>query len=262
MNLWDLMILKDDWVCSFINGLNSLFRKMHFREQKLITQMQKLSPRGKGRDIFIILNGPSLKKQDLSVLKGQCLMFVNRGFNHSLYKELQPEFHAFIDTKMLTGEWPVSWLDEIAAAVPGITFIMPAKWAFVDKFQPYIQKGLSFYWVPSDPVCTCLGVSGACFRFAIAQKFNTIYFTGFDANGLGYELVNVSDSHFYGVNAENLKKTTKNYVMDLLMHSRHLHDLNRFAEKCQARNISIVNLTEGGLLDMFPRKKLSDFSGL
>lgn len=258
MNLWKLMILKDDWACSLINTINAFVKKCNLKEQKLIAQMRKKECMGVGKDLFIILNGPSLKKQDLNILKGKNLMFVNRGFNHPLYKELQPKFHAFIDTKMLNGEWPVSWLDEIATSVPGITFIMPAKWAFIDKFRPYIEKGYSFYWMQPDPVCTCLGVSGTCFRFAIAQKFNTIYITGFDANGLGYELISANNSHFYGVNEENLKKTTKDYVVDLLMHSRHLHDLNRFAAYCEKKKISVINLTDGGLLDMFPRKEIAD----
>jgi hypothetical protein len=217
--------------------------------------MNKKGKVGVNRNIYIILNGPSLKQQDLNTLKGKPLMFVNRGFKHPLYKELQPEFHAFVDPKMLKGVWSVTWLDEIVEMVPNITFILPISWAFADKFQPYIKKGYSFYWININTPCSCLGVSGFCFQFAIQQQFQHIYFTGFEANGIAYELIQAS-SHFYGTNDENLKKTTKNYEIDLLMHSRHIHDLNKFAAKCKKEGISIINLTEGGILDMFPRQNI------
>lgn len=257
MNFWNLMVRKDDWICTSVNFLSSLFYKLRLKEQKLLYASRSQTPKGIERDIFIILNGPSLKEQDLSILKDKSLLFVNRGFNHTLYKDLKPEFHAFIDPKMITGEWPVTWIDDILLMVPDITFLMPVSWAFNDKLAPYIKKGLSVYWLEPDGKCTCLGVSGSCFNFAISQKYKNIYFTGFDANGIAFELTK-SSSHFYGVNSENLKKTSKDYVIDLFMHSRHLHDLNRFAERCRKKKISIINLTEGGLLDMFPRKHISE----
>jgi hypothetical protein len=249
------MIKKDDWICSIVNNIISVKNMFNFKQQILLNQMRKREKVGVNRDVFIILNGPSLKQQNLSVLKEKSLMFVNRGFKHPLYRELQPEFHVFVDPKMLKGEWSVTWLDEIVEMVPNITFILPVSWAFVDKFQAYIKKGYSFYWISANNPCTCLGVSGSCFQFAIQQQFRRIYFTGFEANGIAQELIQ-SSSHFYGTNDENLKKTTKDYEIDLFMHSRHFHDLNKFAAKCKKKKISIINLTEGGVLDMFPRKNM------
>jgi hypothetical protein len=253
------MIKKDDWICTAINRTIAIKNIFNFKQQFLLTQMKKKGKVGRNKDIFIILNGPSIKQQDLSVLKGKSLMFVNRGFKHPLYKELQPEFHCFIDPKMLKGEWSVTWLDEIVEMVPNITFILPVFWALTDKFQPYIKKGYSFYWINTNTPCTCLGVSGSCFQFAIQQKFQNIYFTGFEANGIAYELIQ-SSTHFYGINEENTKKTTKEYEIDLFMHYRHFHDLNKFAAKCKKRGINIINLTEGGILDMFPRKDIKSIN--
>lgn len=257
MNFWDLMIRKDDWICSFINIAYNLSRKFNIKEQRILRKMNSVKFNNLANDIFIVLNSPSIQKQDLSVLKGKTVMFVNRGFYHPLYRELQPQFHTFVDPKMLSGEWPVTWLDEILELSPDVTFVMPVTWAFEEKFQTYIKKGVSFYWIPVNGKCNCLGVAGECFQFAINQNISTIYFTGFEASGIAYELIKVN-SHFYGVNEENLKKTTKDYVIDLFMHSRHLHDLNLFAEKCKKKGITLINLTEGGLLDMFPRKNISE----
>ena len=84
MDFWSLMIKKDDWIISFAEGLRSLKNKMDLSLSGVKNQMHALPLVGSGRDIYIILNAPSLKTQDLSVLKGECVMFVNRGFMHPL----------------------------------------------------------------------------------------------------------------------------------------------------------------------------------
>lgn len=69
-------------------------------------------------------------------------------------------------------------------------------------------------------------------------------------------MVKTANSHFYGNDSELEGKSTKQFVIDLFMHSHHLHDLNRLADYCKKRNISIINITNGGLLDMFPRETI------
>lgn len=110
MDFWSLMIIKDDWIISFAEGLRNLKSKVSPALSKVRKQMQALPLEGEGKDIYVILNAPSLNTQDLSMLKGKCTMFVNRGFMHPLYEELQPTYHVFVDPKMLNGVWPVSWL--------------------------------------------------------------------------------------------------------------------------------------------------------
>jgi hypothetical protein len=257
MGFWQLMVKKDDYICGLINGIAKLKLLFSLKDQRLLSQMRRLPRAGTGRETFIVLNGPSIKEQDLSVFSGKSVMFVNRGFKHPLYKDLKPEFHVFVDSKMINGDWPVTWLDEILELSPDVTFVMPVAWSSVAHFQPYIKKGVKFYWIPGSSPCTLTGVAGSCFDFAIGQDYKTIYFTGFDGTALAFELLS-TNSHFYGVNEDDLKKTTKNYEVDLYMFSRHLRNLNQFADECRKKNISVINLTDGGLIDMFPRMKMSD----
>ena len=253
MDFWSLMIKKDDWIISFAEGLRSLKNKMDLSLSGVKNQMHALPLVGSGRDIYIILNAPSLKTQDLSVLKGECVMFVNRGFMHPLYEELQPAYHVFVDHKMINGVWPVSWLGEILKKSPHTKILMPLSWSQMKMFIPYKEHIIWMTW--SLPFHN-LGVSGACFSFAIQQKFAHIYFTGFDATGIGHEMVKTADSHFYGNDKELENKPTTQFVIDLMMHSRHLHDLNRLADYCKKHKIELINITNGGLLDMFPRKSV------
>ena len=113
MDFWGLMIKKDDMIISCVEGIRSIiinFSPSFFWRKR---QMRKITPVGVGKDIYIILNAPSLKTQDLSVLKGKETMFVNRGFMHPMYKDLQPAYHVFVDTKMLKGIWPATWIGDI-----------------------------------------------------------------------------------------------------------------------------------------------------
>ncbi|WP_405607787.1 hypothetical protein [Polaribacter sp. Asnod1-A03] len=258
MGFWDLMIQKDDFIIQGINGLVAVKNRFSFGKQRIVKSMKKTYQNiDKGDEVYVVLNGPSLKKQNLSLLKGKDLMFVNRGFKHELYKELQPKFHVFVDPKLKSGVWPITWLDEILEMTPEVIFIMPVNWFHLEKLKPYKKRGVKFLWMLSNTPLNCIGVSGYCFKAAMFCGYKQIYFTGFDANGLAYELIN-HQSHFYGANEENNTKTSKNYVLDLLMHSRHLRDLQRLAESSKKKGVEIINLTEGGLLDMFPRKTIEE----
>lgn len=253
MNFWGLMVKKDDWIMSFVEGLRSLKNELDGTLRLVKKRMRNLPLEGIGEDLYILLNAPSLNTQDLSVLEGKNTMFVNRGFMHPLYERLQPKYHVFIDTKMLYGIWPVSWLEDIWKKSPNTKILLPIVWYKNPLFEKY-RNSNKVYWLNWNLPLYNLGVSGACFSFAIQQKFECIYFAGFDATGIGHEMVKTANSHFYGNDQELNGKSTKQFVIDLYMHSRHLHDLNRLAEYCKVRNIKIINITNGGLLDMFPRE--------
>ncbi len=253
MNFWSLMIKKDDLILSVVEHLRLLKNECNRDFITIKKQMDSIPIEGKGKTLYILLNAPSLNTQDLSVLKDKNTMFVNRGFMHPLYKELQPKYHVFTDSKMIKGIWPLSWLDEIWAMSPNTKIILPAIWHGNKLFLKY-RDSKKIYWLSKGLPFYNLGVSGSCFSFAVSQNYDKIYFSGFDATGIGYEMIKSADSHFYGNDSELANKSTKQFTIDLLMHSRHLHDLNRFADYCNRKNISLINITNGGLLDMFPRE--------
>lgn len=255
MNFWALMIKKDDWIISLAEGIRSLKNELNGTLRSVKRRMQSLPPEGIGEDLYILLNAPSLNTQDLSLLVGKNTMFVNRGFMHPLYEQLQPKYHVFIDTKMINGVWPVCWLEEIWGKSPNTKVLLPITWYTNSLFVQY-RNCEKIYWLNWNLPFYNLGVSGACFSFAIQQKFKCIYFAGFDATGIGHEMVRTANSHFYGNDQELEGKSTEQFVIDLYMHSRHLHDLNRLSKYCKNRNIDIINITNGGLLDMFPRKEI------
>lgn len=144
MNFWELMIKKDDIILSFIEGIRKLIYATDRQIQKARKEMAKRPIEGIGKELYLLLNAPSLKTQDISVLKGKNTMFVNRGFMHPLYKELQPQYHVFVDSKMLKGIWPISWLDEIWNMSPNTTIILPISWYTHPLFKNY-QNVIIYY---------------------------------------------------------------------------------------------------------------------
>lgn len=251
MGFWELMIKKDDCILYSIDFLLSLKSKFDFKYRKVVNQNKGLIP-VTGNRIFVILNGPSIKEQNLEKLEGEDAVFVNRGFKHPAYATIKPKFHVFVDPKMVTGEWDLEWLDEIHEMSPDTIFVFPAAWYFIPKFAPYINK-YKIYWLLSSGKCHCTGVGGACFDFAYRLGYKEIYFTGWEATGLAHELLKTT-SHFYGVNEENALKNSADYSRDLYMMSRHLNDLINLSKKYKRKGVRVVNLTIGGLLDMFERK--------
>lgn len=254
MDFWCFMIKKDDFLISFAQKIKSYI--LFFKNLPIKHDSESSNCKIDTNEIYIILNAPSLETQDLSVLVGKQLMFVNRGFMHPFYEKLKPKFHAFVDPKFISGIWPVLWIDEILILSPDVTFIFPIEWKKSPILQPYITNKVNIHWLDWHLPFYNLGVSGACFSFAISQSIKNIYFTGFDATGIAHEMLNTSNSHFYGNDSELEGKSTKQFALDLYLHSRHLHDLNRFSDYCSKRGFNIINLTNGGLLDMFERKAL------
>jgi len=269
-DFWKFRIKIDDFLFALINSILRL--KYFLRSSEALKLNQGFKDIHQNQRAFIILNGPSLNKQHILGLQGEVIFFVNRAVKHKDYAALKPAYHVFVDGKMATGEWPLTFLDEAAALNPTVTFILNADWYALERFQPCKQK-YKILWINSNLFFTPFfkstvdltkpmpgaAVFGSALMAAIYMGFREIYFTGFDGNGLCYEILNES-SHFYGVNDENSKKTMDDYIRDLTMMSRNLQVLKYISEYCTKKGINVINLTEGGIINMFGRDSLENFT--
>lgn len=261
-DVWKWLVSKDDlllstiecvWSAKNLYGLRDI--KWRCLGRRIVAEHRNTT---RGKEVVIVLNGPSVKEQPLERLKGKDLVFVNQGFRLPMYKELNPKYHIFIDTKMIHGVWDIRWLDEIHDMVPDITFVMPASWARLPLLRPYIQKGYKIIWIGA---CIGglrgLGVSGACFDLARALKYATIYFTGFEATSFAASLLNTS-SHFYGNDTDEATMTASDVMKGYYMNARQIRELILVAKAFKRLHVNVVNLTNGGLLNMFPRKRFEE----
>ena len=77
----------------------------------------------KEKRIFVLGNGPSLNDFDLKKLKNEIVIMVNRSFKHPDYAIIKPKYHIFVDSKLATGVWPMSFLDQIYEKNPEVKMI-------------------------------------------------------------------------------------------------------------------------------------------
>ena len=258
--LWDFMFWKDDVILSTIDSIRSLKNSLSPTLIRVKHKMRSLPKEGVGKNLYLILNGPSLKNQDISVLKGKITMFVNRGFMHRDYKNLQPSYHAFIDTKMRDGVWPLEWIDSIWEMSQDTKILLPIEWYKLSKFERF-RYDERVYWLNWNIPFNALGVAGACFSFALQQKFNKLFFTGFDANGIACEMLEMSESHFYGEDEELKGRNSLQFAQGLYMHGRHLRDWYRMGAYCKKKGLHVYNFSGAGLIDSFPKITIEDAVG-
>jgi hypothetical protein len=272
---WDFKDSLDDYFFEFVNIIQkvlfffkSLSGKFNFMKKNI-----ELKEIFKNKEGFLVANGPSINKQDLKPLKNKVTFFLNRSFLHKDYDYIKPKFHIFIDPKLATGEWDITFLDVVIKKNPDVIFLLNAKWYYLDKFQPYIHdKRFKIFWVNMNLFTTPFhknrkidltkitygfGAPGVALVSMIYMGMKNIYFIGNDGNGLCYELLNL-ESHFYGTNPENHKKSMSDYSKDLYSMSLSYKNMRYFNEYAKQIDVSIFNCTAGGALNMFERKKYED----
>ena len=257
MNFWSAMVVKDDYILSFVDfclSIKSRLLSASKKEYRKKTNELLTKNRSDAGEIYVILNGPSLATQDLNVLKGKDLIFVNRGFMHPLYEFLAPKYHVFVDSKMIKGIWDIHWIDSILEKVPDITFVMPIRWASLDLFQPYIKRNVPIIWMDSGYI-RGTGVSGTCFDLGLLLGYKKIYFTGFDANGFVLDLINQS-SHFYEKIDDGELQSAEDIMRGYYMNARQIRELILYSIKAKKKGVEIINITNGVLLTMFRRENL------
>ena len=265
----------DDYFFEFSNIIMKIFFYIKsltgkFQYMKKNKQLKNLFI---GRRGFLVANGPSINNQNLKLLKNEITFFVNRAFLHRDYEFIKPTFHIFVDHKLATGEWDINFLDQVLAKNSEVTFFLNSNWYYLDKFQPYIKdKIFKIYWVDMKLFTTPFhknrkidltkitygaGATGVAKIGMIYMGIKDIYFLGKDGNGLCYELIE-KDSHFYGTNIENKKKSVKDIYGDLFMMSVALKNWTYFNQYAKQIGVNIFNCTDGGIFNMFERKNYEE----
>lgn len=232
---------------------------------------QDLQDKHNGRRAFVVGNGPSLNRQNITAIKNDVSFFVNRAFLHEKYEAIRPQYHVFIDPKLATGEWPLTFLDSVVEKNPDVTLLLNAEWYNFEKFQNYKQK-FNIRWIYAK----LFDVPSACRRFdllrpvigdnvvkaavvaAIFMGIREIYLLGVDGNGLCYELMEQGESHFYGTNKENSAKSYDDICRDLDMMSTSLIGWQNISHGARRFGVDIRNATAGGIVDAFPRALFED----
>jgi len=274
-NFWDFKQDLDDYFFEVVNiAMKTLFFiKSLTGRYDYMKKNRELKGMFNGERAFLVANGPSIKNQNLKLLKNETTFFVNRAFLHDDYEYIKPTFHVFIDQKLATGEWEIEMLDIIKKKNPGVIFLLNSKWYFFDKFKKYREdSSFKIYWVDTKLFTTPFhknriidltkityggAVTGVAFVASIYMEVKDFYFLGQDGNGLCYELIG-EDTHFYGMNKEDTDRDIREMYKALYSMSLSLKFWTYFSDYCRNTGFNVYNCTDGGTFNMFKRVKYED----
>lgn len=247
------------------------FPKLSAEERRLISANQKFRDCHAGQRCFVIGNGPSIRKQDLSLLANEITFAVNAFWKHPVVEQWQPTYYLLSDPIFFDRSTPAKvFFDNLRTRIHETTFMVPLHFKTVVEEERLLPRASTCYFalerrllgedsrddldltlrLPCAEVIAQLAI-----MVAIYMGCSPIYLMGQDCDWLSHQVER--DYNFYNgptVNGHSLvSEALRPYdleLKDLLNIWQTYRKLHSIAEK---KGIKILNATEGGLLDVFER---------
>lgn len=239
---------------------------------------QRLKNRYAGRRCFVIGNGPSLGKMDLSPLAGEITIGANSFYKHPDAEKVGVKFLCISDESFMIDEpRAVEWHRIIAARMPNTSVILhPTARPIIEKYGLYPDHELFYFRrgvvVPypelidfdlSQPINVGNTVgTQLVIPLAVYLGCTEIILVGFDCNWLESY---TESYHFYRQHDQfpefdSLKTDDRwdCYEDHLIFALRDFEAHRLIAERTAQLGITVKNATAGGLLDMYPRVRFED----
>lgn len=258
------------------------------KNRKLVKLNRSFLNKYAGKRCFIVGNGPSINKQDLSCLENEYVFTVNQMMRDERFPMLKSDFHVIADPLYfqldLSNEYDKKIVDLLRKITtvnnrPECFFPIQAK-SFIDSLQlnnlsiNYFFSAFNIYdnyskkFDYTKPVPGFYNVVQYAITLAIYCGFSEIYLLGCDMTG--YREVeekacnNYEDKHCYHLTEEEKKnvlhkgRTCEEYFNGF---AHMFSDYRRLAEYAIRKKIKLINVTEGGVLDSLPREKYEKLFG-
>ena len=250
----------------------------HFRGP-LLPANADLKDRHRGRRCFVIGNGPSLARQDLAPLAGEVTIAMNAFVRHPLLDVVRPTYYLFADGAFFDGsDASRTLLADIREKTTHSEFIAPYFAARTIRDNGWLDPGRTRHVafagnlrsgrlhdvdltrpVPSVMNCAQLGL-----MLALYTGCSQVYLLGADHDFLAHQ---GTHKHFYaGQTLAGHKQVDDDYgryrYLDMIRIVTDVWlgygNLRRLADR---RGAQIVNCTDGGFLDVFPRQSFESIVG-
>jgi hypothetical protein len=232
-----------------------------------------LRDRHRGRRAFVIGNGPSLGAQDLRRLAGEVTIGANSIYKHPHAAELDLKYLCIGDPSFMTDEpKSIEWHRVIERQLPKTELMLHPRaiklaakhglyrnhaiYTFCRGVTHFIPELISVDFTKPINVGVTTGTS-VCIPLAMYLGCTEIILLGFDANWLD----NYAGSyHFYQTHDQfpefdSLKADHRwpLYEDQLILALREFEAHRMLAIRAGQLGIKILNATDGGRLDMYPR---------
>lgn len=256
--------------------LNQFFtkeiEKAPYKEWRKILANLHLKGKHKGQRCFLIGNGPSLKSEDLELIKNQISFGVNGIYHIFNQTSWRPTYYITIDTVAYPEIHEiVSRLDAEVRFVPFQNAVLAGKVydevtyfnqelgdTHVENNQIVENKPLTFSEDIEKGICCRHTVLYAVFQLAVYMGFSEIYLLGLDhsySSGIledGTRVEHIGNNHFYESLAEKINENDP-CNLDIMTYT-----YQRAKEICDKNGIVVKNATRGGRLEVFERVELEE----
>lgn len=240
-------------------------------DQKLIEANAVFRNRHVGQRCFIIGNGPSVAKQDLSFLKGEITFVMNAFWKHPIVEVWQPTYFLLADQVLFDRSASVGeFFTNLNSRIKDSTYFVPLSRRNVvveDQLLPLDQTyflSVENRLLEQDSGDSCdltrslpdvLTVAQFAIMAAIYMGCSPIYLLGLDHDWLAHR----GEKEFYffqGLSLNNHPQANGQlgtYDQDMESLIRVWKDYRKLKTLADSRNIHIINATAGGFLDVFDR---------
>lgn len=226
----------------------------------------------KGQRCFVVGNGPSLKKQDISPLANELTLVTNNFYFHSIISDAwQPKYYFLSDPQYFDGYVTLDEFKAMTARIKSATFFVPHHARdFLEQsnalplertFYVAATGGTGKEWEKRPDLTTVTPGMQTVVQLAIMVAMymgcSPIYLLGLDHDWLSH---GGNELHFYSEDeAENQPDghvgegywTYLTLMQAMTTMWEYYGMLDRVA---QSEGIKIINCTRGGFLDVFKRQ--------
>ena len=238
---------------------------------------RELLGRHEGKRCFVIGNGPSLNRLDLGVLKDEITFAASGFWKHPVIKIWEPTYYCFADPLFFDGTEAMDQFFELlrqhitdseffvpydGRVVIESHGLLPVEKLHYVKFHGSLEHGDLADVDLAGPIPSVINVMQLAIMAALYMKCSPIYLIGLDHDWLSHR---GEDSHFYrGPTIDghtiasdlSLEKYSYKYLMQCqLTLWNGYENIKSYSE---SQGTKIINATNGGFLDVFPRARYAD----
>ena len=290
----DIKRMSDKFLAELYNIRAVLYKYPQIKKKmpeikSLLEVNEKYRNIHKGKRCFILGNGPSLKTDDLALLKDEIVFTVNQAFRLDQFKAIQSNYHFWadpvffqLDMRKPEDRELLHIMRSVAEFNHDIECFFPIEQKeFVHKYKLYESFNVNYYYTPmlmhegfkgkfdfTRPSVAFYTVVQWAISMAIYMGFGEIYLLGCDCTSIVAAVKSIlqqNDVNEYGYyldqNEKNrLKKTVGNIDFEVILDAclNQIRDYRRLSEYCQKRNICLINCSAETVLTSIPRASLID----